>query len=115
MKPHLQAILNDKAATRRDLAAKPVAEKLQLVEQLAERTLALRPDSSKPLPDEPWTIPRTWRWEKIGSVAKVVGGGTPRTDHPEYFGGDVPWITPADLAKHREKRISRGARNITQS
>lgn len=38
----LQEILESKAAYRRQLARKPVAEKLRLVEALAERTRAIR-------------------------------------------------------------------------
>lgn len=38
----LQEILESKAAYRRQLARKPVAEKLRLVEALAERARAIR-------------------------------------------------------------------------
>src|SRR5260370_26429974 len=63
----------------------------------------------------PWSIPPHWRWAKMGDVAAIAGGGTPPTDRREYFGGDIPWITPADLSKYTEKTISHGARNITQA
>ncbi len=62
----------------------------------------------------PWKIPATWQWSTMGEVAEVVGGGTPRTSRAEYYGGDIPWITPADLSGYSEKRISRGARSITR-
>jgi hypothetical protein len=88
----LQAILDDKQAFRKKLAAKPIAEKLWMLESLSERTLALRPDSSVTAPDAPWSIPSGWRWSRMGDVAAVIGGSTPRTDRPEYFGGDIPWI-----------------------
>jgi type I restriction enzyme S subunit len=114
MANQLQEILNDKQAFRKKLAAKPIAEKLWMLESLSERTLALRPDSSVTAPDAPWPIPRGWRWSRMGDVAAVIGGSTPRTDRPEYFGGDIPWITPADLSKYAEKTISYGARNISK-
>ena len=63
----------------------------------------------------PWQIPSTWRWSTMGAEAEVVGGGTPRTNRSDYFGGDVPWITPADLSGYTEKFIPKGARNITQA
>jgi type I restriction enzyme S subunit len=50
----------------------------------------------------------------MGDVAAVVGGGTPRSDQAEYFSGDIPWITPADLSGYTLKFISAGARSITQ-
>src|SRR5438876_10194101 len=61
-----------------------------------------------------WAIPESWVWSSMGEVAEVVGGGTPPTNDLENFGGDIPWITPADLSGYGEKKIARGARNITQ-
>ena len=63
----------------------------------------------------PWEIPDTWNWIEVGEVAPVVGGGTPKTSDPDNFeGGDIPWITPADLSGYTEKYIARGERNITE-
>ena len=62
----------------------------------------------------PWEIPASWEWLKIGEVATIVGGGTPKTSDSDNFdGGEIPWITPADLSGYKEKYIARGARNIT--
>src|SRR5690554_4266970 len=54
-----------------------------------------------------------WPLKKISDVAEVVGGGTPSSKVEEYYGGDIPWITPKDLSSHREMYISAGGRNIT--
>jgi type I restriction enzyme S subunit len=113
MTAELKKIFESKRATRRELASKPIGEKLRIVEELTERALLTRKDTAGPLPDEPWEIPTTWRWKRMGDVARIVGGGTPRTDRSEYFGGDVPWITPADLSGYTQKTISRGFRSIT--
>ncbi len=115
MKSDLKAVTESKRAFRKQLARKPPGEKLRIVEQLAERSLATRKDTSASLPEEPWPIPGTWRWARMGDVSTIVGGSTPRTDRAEYFGGEIPWITPADLSGYKEKTISRGARNITQA
>ncbi len=65
--------------------------------------------------DGPWEIPKSWRWESIGNVATIIGGGTPKTSDPANFdGGTIPWITPADLSGYSEKFVARGARNITE-
>lgn len=65
--------------------------------------------------DGPWDMPASWCWTTAGSVADVVGGGTPRSSEPSNFGGTIPWITPADLSGYSEKYISRGARNLSNS
>ena len=38
-----------------------------------------------------------WTYKKLGEVCKVVTGSTPKTNIPEYWDGDYPWITPAEL------------------
>lgn len=56
----------------------------------------------------------TWSEYKLEEFAEVIGGGTPSTKNPDYFGGSIPWITPKDLTNYRKKYISNGERNITQ-
>lgn len=67
------------------------------------------------LDERPPALPAGWYWTTMGEIAEVIGGGTPRTTDPTNFkGGDVPWITPADLSGYTEKYISRGARLLTR-
>ena len=54
-----------------------------------------------------------WEYVTIGSVAEVVGGGTPSTKDPANFGGDIPWLTPKDLSGTHDRYLSHGARNLT--
>ena len=63
----------------------------------------------------PWHIPAGWRWGMMGDISDVIGGGTPKSDQAEYFGGNISWITPADLSGYKQKFISVGARNITKA
>ena len=48
MSVDLQAILKSKRALRRELAARPVAEKLRILDALRERALAIRPEKPAP-------------------------------------------------------------------
>ena len=75
-----------------------------------------RPESNTLALLEPWEIPDSWVWTKTAEVAVIVGGGTPKTSAPKNFeGGEIPWITPADLSGYKTKYIARGARNITEA
>jgi type I restriction enzyme S subunit len=38
-----------------------------------------------------------WRWELLRDVAKLATGHTPDRKRPEYWKGDVPWITLSDI------------------
>jgi len=55
-----------------------------------------------------------WKLVKIGDIGEVVGGGTPSTKCSDYYGGDIPWITPKDLSNFRNRYISRGERMISK-
>lgn len=59
-------------------------------------------------------IPKDWDVKKIKDIGEVAGGSTPSTKIKEYWGGDIPWITPKDLANYEYIYISRGERNITE-
>lgn len=38
-----------------------------------------------------------WEERKLGEVAEIVGGGTPNTNNPEYWDGDIDWYVPAEI------------------
>ncbi len=63
-------------------------------------------------------LPEGWDVAPIGSVARVVGGGTPPSHDPDNFaavGHGIPWVTPADLSGYRSQSISRGARDLSET
>lgn len=55
-----------------------------------------------------------WKKYKLEEVAEIIGGGTPSTTNPDFWGEEIPWITPRDLASTDERFISRGDRCITK-
>jgi type I restriction enzyme S subunit len=60
-------------------------------------------------------LPNGWSLSTLGSVADVVGGGTPKSSEPENFSVDGhPWITPADLSGFRELYVRRGRRDLSE-
>lgn len=48
-------------------------------------------------------------------VASVGGGGTPRSKVPEYWGGDVQWLTPTDVTSLSGPYIRETNRTITEA
>lgn len=57
----------------------------------------------------------TWKTVKLSELGTIVGGATPATSHDEYYNGDIPWLTPKDLASYAGRYISRGERNISRA
>jgi len=38
-----------------------------------------------------------WRECKLSDVMEIIGGGTPKTSVPEYWNGNIPWLSVADF------------------
>ena len=55
----------------------------------------------------PDTIPENWIKSDVGTAYHVLGGGTPSTSVEEYWGGNIPWITSADIGGVREINVTR--------
>jgi type I restriction enzyme, S subunit len=67
--------------------------------------------------EELYQIPPIWGWIRLSSVGSIIGGGTPSSGDFDNFtdgGKGIPWLTPADLGKHRGLFISHGARDLSQ-
>lgn len=63
--------------------------------------------------DFPFDIPQNWVWTKVKFIGNVVGGGTPKTNESRFWGGEIPWITPADMSNIHGRYVSNGKRSIT--
>lgn len=50
----------------------------------------------------------------ISEIGSIISGATPKTSDATNYGGDIPWLTPADLSGYTNKYIERGARNISK-
>jgi len=38
-----------------------------------------------------------WRETNVSEIIELIGGGTPKTKMPEYWGGDIPWLSVVDF------------------
>ena len=85
-----------------------IAKKKSLLDKLAEKRTALIShavtkglDSSVPMRDSgvAWLreIPAHWDAKRLKFVVSIFGGGTPNTGKPEYWNGDIPWVSPKDM------------------
>lgn len=46
-------------------------------------------------------IPDDWDVRKIGDFTDITAGGTPSTAHPEYWNGEIPWMSSGELNNRR--------------
>lgn len=49
---------------------------------------------------------------KLGDLASLSSGATPKRDHPEYYGGDIPWVKTTEVAQGNVKSADE---HITQA
>lgn len=60
-------------------------------------------------------IPEEWELKRLDALADIRSGGTPSTDEPRFWGGDIPWCTPTDVtALNGYKYLGETARMITK-
>lgn len=59
-------------------------------------------------------LPEGWQIKTIEEVTNIVSGGTPKSEIPEYWGGDILWITPKDMGQLQSVYTSETSRTISQ-
>lgn len=66
-----------------------------------------------PSPEGAGELPESWEICILQDVGDIVSGGTPSTKNSEFWGDEVPWISPSDLTGYTEKFIRRGAKSLS--
>jgi len=51
--------------------------------------------------ETPFSIPDKWRYCEINSIGNVYNGSTPSRKVPEYWNGDINWISSGEVANLR--------------
>ena len=55
-----------------------------------------------------------WESYSLSSIIELIGGGTPKTSIPEYWNGDIPWLSVNDFAGD-SRYVSSTEKHITQA
>ena len=55
-----------------------------------------------------------WEVKRLGDLAEIVSGGTPRTTEPAYWNGGIKWCTPTDVTGCAGKYLNETERTISQ-
>ena len=59
-------------------------------------------------------IPKGWKVGSILCQANLLSGGTPKTDRPEFWGGDIAWASAKDVSQCGESFLIMTDKKITQ-
>ncbi|WP_228768599.1 restriction endonuclease subunit S [Lacticaseibacillus paracasei] len=52
-----------------------------------------------------------WKRVVLGEIADIIGGGTPKTDEPKFWNGEIDWYAPAEIGSNRY--VAGSVRTIT--
>lgn len=58
-------------------------------------------------------VPESWDVASLKHGFKIVGGSTPKSEKPEYWDGEIIWVSPSDLSKLSSIGIKSSQRKIT--
>ena len=61
------------------------------------------------------TVPQGWEWVRLSDVAQLRTGHTPSRRRPEYWTGDIPWISVTDASEHDGEVITDTMQHISSS
>lgn len=54
-----------------------------------------------------------WKTTKVGKIGEIISGSTPSTLNPDYWNGNISWVTPSEITKIKGKYIRNTERKIT--
>ncbi|MDK3258171.1 restriction endonuclease subunit S [Blastococcus capsensis] len=61
-------------------------------------------------------LPPDWELTTVSGIATaIISGGTPSRDVAQYWGGDIPWVTPGELTNLKGKYLADTAEAITSA
>ena len=92
----------------------PASELLKRIKEekerlIKEKVIKKEKELSKIEEDEiPFEIPESWEWVRLGEIGILQTGNTPQTSKNEYYGNDIPFITPADITSKGINYNNRG-------
>ena len=75
----------------------------------------IRSEATHEFKDSPLgRIPVEWEVSTLSNAGKIISGTTPDTDNPNYWNGEIVWITPYDLSKTPRMFIKTSERKISK-
>jgi type I restriction enzyme S subunit len=57
---------------------------------------------------------QSWEWTPLSSLARLESGHTPSRKHPEYWGGDIPWIGIRDATANHGRTLTDTAQHTNE-
>ncbi|SDL68795.1 restriction endonuclease subunit S [Halarsenatibacter silvermanii] len=59
-------------------------------------------------------IPEDWELKPLNELGEVTGGTTPKRSNPEFWGGEIPWLTPSEITDNIANRVDETKEYLTE-
>lgn len=81
--------------TAEELLEQIAEEKKQLIKEKKIKATKVLPEITE---DEiPFEIPDNWKWVRLDDTGILQTGATPPKTNPEFFGNDIPFLSPGEI------------------
>ena len=93
----------------------PVRAKMEgrAPEGMDEATAALFPDGFEE--SALGLVPTGWNAQTFRDTINVIGGGTPKTSNPDFWGGEIPWFSVVDAPSATDVFVVATEKRITEA
>ena len=81
--------------TGEGLYKKMQADKTRLIRE--HKIKKDKPLAEVTIEELPFEVPQNWKAVRVGEIGSWSAGATPSRSHPEYYGGNIPWLKTGDL------------------
>ncbi|WP_313656750.1 N-6 DNA methylase [Planktothrix agardhii] len=91
-----------------------IVDECEAIEQSVIKAKEVIEQARKEIEDKVRSIfNKGYSLQKLSNLVEIIGGGTPNTRVPEYWNGDIPWLSVADFSKG-ERFVSKSEKTITE-
>ncbi len=60
-------------------------------------------------------IPAHWEVKRLKRIFIVINGSTPKSEEPNFWDGNIPWVTPDDLGNLSTRELAQPERYVTEA
>ena len=81
-------------------------------QKLIDSKLIKKPKPWMPIAEKetPISLPKNWAWSRLCDIGRLAGGMTPSMSRPDYWDGDISWLSPKDI---KADEVDRSEMKIT--
>ncbi len=90
-----------------------IATECEAIDHEVEQTQQVINEAKKEIEERIKLVSSKYQPKKLTNYIKIISGGTPKTNVPEYWNGDIPWLSVADF-NNENRFVETSEKSITE-